>query len=328
MTVKQQNLKQKLLLTNYFIDNQYLDSYINLVSENQVKKEAFKTQQHHIIPKTYFKHFKLAIDNSKDNLVELLYTDHVKAHWLLQKCTIGFLKRNNGYAIRFLVNNKNFNRYNPTIDDWIFLQKLYEDSISTVDEQEFKIYYKNHSNIETANYFNINRAIVVELAKKYNCLKNPKRQFAKSRIDIEISELYDYYVVNKHSLVETAYYFGVDKSTIIRRLADGNIAQSKNKYKHNNRSDYKRDLTDREIIEFKTYYINHTIEELSDKFNMSSSCTKAYINKLGISKKKNFNNDEIYSHYKKYGAAQTMLKFNISKSHLYRIIHKQEGSNS
>lgn len=327
MTTKQQTLKQKLLLTSYFVDNKYLDSYINLVSCNHVKKEAFKTQQHHIIPKTYFKHFKLAIDNSTDNLVELLYTDHVKAHWLLQKCTIGFLKRNNGYAVRFLVNNKNFNRYNPTIDDWVFLQKLYEDSISNIDEKKFKVYYKNHSNIETANYFNINRVLVVELARKYNCLKNPKKQFAKSRSEIDIAELYNYYVVDKHSLAETADYFGVDKSTIIRRLNDGNIAQSKNKYKHNNRSDYKRDLTDIEVAEFKTYYTNHTINELSDKFNMSNSCVKAYIGKLGISKKKNFNYSEIYNHYKKYGATKTAIKFSISKSHLYRIIHKQEGSN-
>ena len=328
MMPKQQNLKQKLLLTNYFIDNQYLDAYINLVSNNPVKKEAFKTQQHHIIPKTYFKHFKLAVDNSIDNLVELLYTDHVKAHWLLQKCTIGFLKRNNGYAVRFLVNNKNFNTYNPTIDDWIFLQKLYEDSIITVDEQEFKTYYRNHSNIETANYFNINRAIVVELARNYNCLKNPKRQFAKSRVEIAISDLYDYYITNKHSLAEAANYFKVDKSTIIRRLKDGNIAQSKNKYKHNNRSDYKRDLTDYEIAEFKAYYSNHTIAEVSNKFNMSNSCVKAYINKLGISKKKNFNYSEIYNYYKSYGAAKTTIKFNISSSHLYRIIHKQEECNS
>ena len=316
---KQQNLKQKLLLTNYFIDNQYLDDYINLVS-NKVKKEAFKTQQHHIIPKTYFKHLKLAIDNSMDNLVELLYADHVKAHWLLQKCTIGFLKRNNGYAIRFLINNKNFNTYNPTMDDWIFLQKLYEDSIITVDEQEFKIYYKNHSNI--------NRVLVVELARKYNCLKNPKRQFAKARTEIAISELYDYYITNKHSLAEAASYFNVDKSTIIRRLNDGNIAQLKNRYKHNNRSDYKRDLTDYEISEFKAYYTNHTVEELSNKFNMSHSCVIAYINKLGISKKKNFNYNEIYNYYKSYGASKTSIKFNISKSHLYRIIHKQEEDNS
>ncbi len=325
---KQQNLKQKLLLTNYFIDNQYLDDYINLVSNNQVKKEAFKTQQHHIIPKTYFKHLKLAIDNSMDNLVELLYADHVKAHWLLQKCTIGFLKRNNGYAIRFLINNKNFNTYNPTMDDWIFLQKLYEDSIITVDEQEFKIYYKNHSNIETANYFNINRVLVVELARKYNCLKNPKRQFAKARTEIAISELYDYYITNKHSLAEAASYFNVDKSTIIRRLNDGNIAQLKNRYKHNNRSDYKRDLTDYEISEFKAYYTNHTVKELSNKFNMSHSCVIAYISKLGISKKKNFNYNEIYNYYKSYGASKTIIKFNISKSHLYRIIHKQEEDNS
>ncbi len=63
MMLKQQNLKQKLLLTNYFLDKQYLDAYVNLVNHNQVEKRAFETQQHHIILKTYVKHLKSAIDN-------------------------------------------------------------------------------------------------------------------------------------------------------------------------------------------------------------------------------------------------------------------------
>jgi hypothetical protein len=48
------SLKQKLLSTNYFIDNNYLDQYVELVSQ-PTEKAAFKTQSHHIIPKTYFK---------------------------------------------------------------------------------------------------------------------------------------------------------------------------------------------------------------------------------------------------------------------------------
>ena len=324
MSKKPEELKQKLLATSYFVDNEYLNDYILLITNCEVRKEAFKTQQHHIIPKTYFKHLKIEIDNSSDNLVELLYINHVKAHWLLQKCTIGFLKRNNGYAIRFLINNKNFNTYNPTEADWNSLQKLYETSILSVDEDNFKNYYQNHTNIETAKYFNINKALVVDLAKKYNCLKNPKKKSYKARTEIDISKLYDYYISTEHSLVETAKYFGVDKSTIIRRLNDGNISQLKNKYKHNKRIDYKRHLTDQEIIKFKTYYNNHTIKELSEEFNMSNSCVKAYIKKLNISKQKNFNASEIYNFYKEFGAAKTITKFGISRTHLYRLIHKQE----
>ena len=89
----QQEIKVKLLNTNYFIDNEYLDKYCELIELNKdTKKERPKTQSHHIVPVSYFKLSKLPIDNSKENRVNLLYKDHILVHYYLCLCTKGKFK--------------------------------------------------------------------------------------------------------------------------------------------------------------------------------------------------------------------------------------------
>lgn len=79
--------KENLLSTGLVIDNKYLNQYVDLINSNEKRKrEKFKTQRHHIIPKHFFERMKLPIDNSKQNFVNLLYKDHAKAHLLLACC--------------------------------------------------------------------------------------------------------------------------------------------------------------------------------------------------------------------------------------------------
>lgn len=83
-------MKEKLLGLGVFVDNEYLDLYCSLIENNRrTKKEKFKTQQHHIIPRCYFKFKDEPCDNSKANLVNLSYTDHIIAHYYLSLCSIG-----------------------------------------------------------------------------------------------------------------------------------------------------------------------------------------------------------------------------------------------
>ena len=87
-------LKQTLLQINLVQDNEYLDSYCALIEANRkTKREKFKTQKHHIIPKYYFKQNNLPIDNTKNNYVNLIHKDHLLAHLYLFKCA-----KNNDYA--------------------------------------------------------------------------------------------------------------------------------------------------------------------------------------------------------------------------------------
>ena len=74
----------KLLSYDLFYDNEYLHKYVDLINSNiNREKEKYITERHHIIPKVYYKKNKLDVDNSEDNLVNLIYYDHVLAHCLL-----------------------------------------------------------------------------------------------------------------------------------------------------------------------------------------------------------------------------------------------------
>lgn len=88
--MESQKIKEILLNTKYFIDNEWLNKYCELIENNRnTKKEKYKTQKHHIIPKCYYNMNKIEIDNSKENLVNLLYKDHILAHYYLCLCTEG-----------------------------------------------------------------------------------------------------------------------------------------------------------------------------------------------------------------------------------------------
>lgn len=81
-------LKSKLLDTDVFYDCEFLDAYVELVLKNQDTVDVTsKTQVHHIIPRSYYELKKLPVDNSKTNLVTLLYKDHILAHYYLALCS-------------------------------------------------------------------------------------------------------------------------------------------------------------------------------------------------------------------------------------------------
>ena len=93
-------LRAKLLNTGLFLDNKYLDQYLDLVLEK--KQNSGYTEKHHILQRNYFKKNKIPIDNSEDNLITLTYCDHCKAHWLLYFCTIDYLKQANMHSVRYI----------------------------------------------------------------------------------------------------------------------------------------------------------------------------------------------------------------------------------
>lgn len=101
------NLKEYLMSLEVFIDNEYLDSYIRLIEDNvDTHKSRGFTQRHHIVPRIYYRHNGLNIDNSPDNLVNLFYKDHIYAHYYLSLCSKdGWFKRANILSIQYTINN-------------------------------------------------------------------------------------------------------------------------------------------------------------------------------------------------------------------------------
>lgn len=126
------NTKEKLLATQDFIDNEYLDKYVDLIDKNFSTDAVSKqTNKHHIIPAYYFRHFDLPIDNSDENLVNLYYRDHMLAHLYLSGCTEGRNRYWNLYSI-FMMSGQRY----LAADELEFLEKLpeyqtlYEQAIS------------------------------------------------------------------------------------------------------------------------------------------------------------------------------------------------------
>lgn len=80
--------KNLLLETGYFFDNEFLDKYIFLILKNKnTKKEKFRTQKHHIIPRVCYTLKNSNCNDNKENLINLLYKDHILAHYYLALCS-------------------------------------------------------------------------------------------------------------------------------------------------------------------------------------------------------------------------------------------------
>lgn len=125
----QEDLKEKLLFLNLCIDNDFLDKYVKLICSNlNREKETFYTEEHHILPKYYFEDNSLEVDNSKANLVNLLHRDHILAHYLLAKCSVGKNVSKNVLAIRYILKGTNLIDLNIEDIDLDEYQKLYEKS--------------------------------------------------------------------------------------------------------------------------------------------------------------------------------------------------------
>lgn len=122
------DLKQLLIQKDLVIDNEYLEKYITLILNNLTTKiSKGKTQKHHIIPKYYFRSKNIEVQEV-NNLVNLLYKDHILAHYYLSLCS-----KNNYYmfsnlsALNYLLGkNKELKNSPEFLNQLSELQILYE----------------------------------------------------------------------------------------------------------------------------------------------------------------------------------------------------------
>ena len=196
-------LKQKLLNTGLFLDNEYLDEYINLVLSNNIT--IGYTEKHHILQRNYFKKSGLPLDNSPDNLITLSYCDHCKAHWLLYFCTTGYLKKANEASIRYIVEmykvltGKDRNKFEFNDYDFQLLQSYMTSVVNDENsrywtEAEVDYLKKNYCGYGTgpkcAKYLNKPINLVNEKARLLGLSKN-----CPDWTEAEIEILYKYYPI-------------------------------------------------------------------------------------------------------------------------------------
>jgi hypothetical protein len=112
-----------------FMDNEYLVKYVSIIERNtRTPRRGGLTNSHHIIPKSWFKIHKKPIDNSLSNLVNLMYREHVLAHYYLCLCTTGDLLFANELALICLVSRKKLNIVDKQLVSQLPLyNNIYED---------------------------------------------------------------------------------------------------------------------------------------------------------------------------------------------------------
>ena len=104
------SLKDKLLAHEGFVDNEYLDKYVQLVERNRrTTRRAGNTNSHHIVPRSWYKLHDEDVDDTLTNLVILTYRDHTLAHYYLCLCTSEQLQYANELALVLLVSRKKLN---------------------------------------------------------------------------------------------------------------------------------------------------------------------------------------------------------------------------
>lgn len=181
-------LKEKLLETNYFIDNTWLDKYIDLINQGTLTKAVDNYESHHIIPFCYFvkilnlKTFKekdhlrkVSLKNStdeynlvtKNNIICLSFYRHCLAHWYLFNCTIGFLKEANEVAF-IKMTDRDLKLRNCSEEE--INQLLKNIKILENDPTSGRFKQKQIDKIIIENYPNGYKACQVELYTKFGYL--------------------------------------------------------------------------------------------------------------------------------------------------------------
>lgn len=172
-------LKQVLLSTGYFVDNSYLDEYLKLIQ----KPFSFSgySERHHVIPVVIYK-VKYSIEDNcearkkantdPDNfLVDLLFKDHCRAHWLLYNCTLNEVKAYNARAYILMTGKKVAQTEELSAEEYAEIQ-LHRDQVMeeddyywTMEEKQllFK-YYAKASFEELINMFGRSREAIIAAA--------------------------------------------------------------------------------------------------------------------------------------------------------------------
>ena len=125
------DIKEKLLKTTYFNDNKYLDLYSNLIFENlHTNKQKYITQSHHVIPCACYKDRKVAEKDINNFKVNLLFKDHIIAHYYLCLCSKNNqIKYKMIAAIEFIL-GKSKNTTNAKIvkslKEWLLNSDIYQ----------------------------------------------------------------------------------------------------------------------------------------------------------------------------------------------------------
>lgn len=257
---------QTLLSTGEFFVNSYFEQYLDLMCQEDQPTIKSGCQKHHILQRAYFKEHSLPLDNSKLNLINLLYRDHCLAHYLLYHCTKGTLHRANAYALLFL-ENKGISTKNLTEAD---CQKLQEQAENIevpplIGREDLEDCLKTHSHLEASEEFGVSLNAITKYKRKYG-LPIKDRDILR-RVGEENFKAY----ALVHSNVETAQHF---------RIYIQSVGVLKNHLSLPVRQ--KGSIEDIDPSEFKQYLQDHSNKEAAEHFGICPNSVTKLIKQLNL----------------------------------------------
>lgn len=272
-------LKQVLLNTGYFVDNSYLDEYLELVQ----KPFSFSgySEKHHVIPVVIYriehmtrdrrKARKIADNDPNNFLVDLLFKDHCKAHWLLYNCTSGEVKACSATTYLWMTGKQLKEIKELSEQEYLLLQKqrdqlLEEDGYYwTQEEKQFLCeHYSDYSFEELSK----------RLGRTKGTIKRAAHLLGLKRFDIywtpeEEQWLIDNY--NKYSRKECAEYLGFTDASVHKKAMTLKLTRPSTKW------------TDKEDAWLRANYPGYNLETCAEYLDRSYNAVIARLAKLNIS---------------------------------------------
>lgn len=257
-------MKQKLLNFNLVINNEYLDKYVELIKKNNTtEKETFITQEHHIIPKYYFKHNNLPVDNSVENRVHLRFSDHLLAHYYLMKCSscTEFELANANAIIKSKDNIHSIDLENWIIDNEELLQEINKRRCELISLHHADVSGSKNGRARKVRVYDLDSLeLVNECGSKVDAAKLYKIDNLPSLLDIHKIVIIDSKIFTK-------------LTTITKEMVQDELARIEN---INNKKRINRVLTCSYCGDTYTKYLNSEDYEyrLKNKTGCCAKCSK------------------------------------------------------
>lgn len=183
-------MQKSLLETGIFENNMYFVKYCDLIANNRyTARQTGRTQCHHIIPKVYYRQHNLPVDNSRANLVNLLYKDHLLAHYYLSLCAIDGVFRDGCLrAVLFLLGSAKYNGDLPEevellkqLPEYQALYESYRESIRDRNHERKGEYKHSNETRQKISESNKGKEQSIEARSKISMAKKGKSPWNKGK---------------------------------------------------------------------------------------------------------------------------------------------------
>lgn len=154
MNEKLQTIINNTYWTECFNDS--TSSYFKLIDlllsaiDRDIKKEQ-GYEIHHIIPRSFFKHKNLDVDNTKDNLIKLTPSEHYMAHYYMSKCANKIIKQSMIYALHLMTTTATMRKCDFSAEQFSIMYEEVKIDFSKI--QKINCKFKNISKEKRAENF-------------------------------------------------------------------------------------------------------------------------------------------------------------------------------